>query len=76
MRFCMNNHFCAREDGNRVVAMVKCFAPLRVGYVKTDSVMRYCVANYFLCSCVHDRVCMDQASAANYYSIIIIIKVA
>jgi len=39
---------------------------------KTDSVMRYCVANNFLCSCVYDRVCMDHESATNYYYYIII----
>jgi len=27
---------------------------------KTNSVMRYCVANHFLCSCVYDRICMDS----------------
>jgi len=30
---------------------------------KTDYVMRYCVANHFLCSCVYDRVRMDHESA-------------
>jgi len=29
--------------------------------------LRYRVANHFLCSCVHDRVCMDHESAINYY---------
>ena len=34
---------------------------------KTDSVMRCCVANLFLCSCVYDRVCMYHESAISYH---------
>ena len=37
---------------------------------KTDFVIRYCVANHSLCSCIHDRVCMDYESEINYYYVI------
>jgi len=37
------------------------------------SVIRYCVANHFLCPCVYDRVCMNHESAINYYDYIIIL---
>jgi len=38
---------------------------------KTDSVMRYCVANHLKCSCVYDLVCIDHESAINYYYILL-----